>query len=430
MLVLRMVLQGAVSMRAASRISGLICEYTGGHRFDGLSHTTVQNYLLRAGLDQIENATETSDNRFWIMDHMIAAGSLKCFVILGIDADVYAGLDRPLQHQDVDVLALIPTEVSNGAIVNEQLTELALRRGVPKAIVRDSGSDLKKGVDLFQETFPQTVSLDDIVHLVCRLLWKLINKSDRFSTYRQACCACANKVRQISLAHLKPPRPKTKARYMNLDPEIRWGRRALWLLDRVKAGNLNERQRQRLDSQAVVEQLGWLEAYRADLEQWSELSTLGQECCRVVRRCGYSSVTPGVLKGSLGPGKSAVGEVFIAELVTVVDQQCSLCPADGSRWLGSSEVIESLIGKGKRLLGTSQNNNSLTGQILAIAASTVDLSITALRVSLSRCRIKNLRSWIKDHIATGIHVARREDLQDPDDGTKVAQCQIAAIPTF
>jgi hypothetical protein len=39
-LVLKMVIEGAISMRAASRISGLICEFIGGHRFDGLSHAT------------------------------------------------------------------------------------------------------------------------------------------------------------------------------------------------------------------------------------------------------------------------------------------------------------------------------------------------------------------------------------------------------
>ena len=60
MLVLKIVIEGAVSMRAASRISGLICEFIGGHRFDGLSHATVQNYLLRVGLDQISNVTDAS----------------------------------------------------------------------------------------------------------------------------------------------------------------------------------------------------------------------------------------------------------------------------------------------------------------------------------------------------------------------------------
>ena len=117
-------------MRAAARISGLICEFIGGHRFDGLSHATVQNYLLRVGLDGIENSVDPCSDRIWIMDHMIAAGSLKCFIVLGIRAATLARLDRPLEHRDVDVLTLIPTEVSNGAVIDDQLRELAGRRGV------------------------------------------------------------------------------------------------------------------------------------------------------------------------------------------------------------------------------------------------------------------------------------------------------------
>jgi hypothetical protein len=79
-LVLRIMIEGAVSMRVASMISGLIYEFFGGHRFDGLSHATVQNYLLRVGLDQLSHVADASCwDRVWIMDHMIAAGSLKCF---------------------------------------------------------------------------------------------------------------------------------------------------------------------------------------------------------------------------------------------------------------------------------------------------------------------------------------------------------------
>jgi hypothetical protein len=93
-------------------------------------------------------------------------------------------------------------------------------------------------------------------------------------------------------------------------------------------------------------------------------------------------------------------------------------------------VIESLIGKGKRLLGTSQNNNSLTGQILSIAASTVKFSVATLAESLGRCRIGHVQTWLKDQIQPGTHIARREDLSDPEAGIKLAQTKIAAIPTF
>lgn len=417
-------------MRAASRISGLICEFIGGHRFDGLSHATVQNYLLRVGLDQIDNANDACPDRVWIMDHMIAAGSLKCFVVLGISADAFARLDRPLEHRDVDVLTLIPTEVSNGPVVNDQLSELAQRRGVPLAILSDCGSDLKKGVEMFQQTHPKTISLNDIVHLASRLIWKRLGKEDRFGQYRQACCRCANKLRQNSLAHLKPPRPKTKARYMNLDPEIRWGRRALWLLDRVRSGDLTDRQSQRLDRQEVETQLGWLDEYREELEVWTQLCEIGQASCTVVRRCGYSRETVAELKAALGPGTAPAGQELIAEITSMVEQQCVRCQDHSGRLPGSSEVIESLIGKGKRLLGTSQNNNSLTGQILSLAASTVTLGARTLTESLRRCPIFHVRAWLKENIKAGIHAARSEDLTTPECGTKLAQAEIATTPIF
>lgn len=429
MLVLRVVIEGAVSMRAASRISGLFCEFIGGHRFDGVSHATVQNYLLRVGLDQISKVSDSScSDRVWIMDHMIAAGSLKCFVVLGIRAETFSRLECPLQHSDVDVLALLPTEVSNGAVVHAQLKEISKRVGVPLAILNDCGSDLKKGVERFQQDHPQTISLYDIVHLASRLIWKRLRKEDRFSQYRQACCQCANKLRQSSLAHLKPPRPKTKARYMNLDPEIRWGRRALWLLDRVRGGNLTARQQARLELQGVEAQLGWLEAYREELGVGTQLCEVGQASCTVVRRYGYSGETVSKLQATLGSSTTPAVQELITDLTLVVEQQCTRCENQELPLPGSSEVIESLIGKGKRLLGTSQNNNSLTGQILSIAASTVKFSVTSLAESLRRCRISHVQAWLKDNIPSGIHVARQEDLLDT--GTKLAQTESPTIPNF
>jgi hypothetical protein len=427
---MKLVFEGAVSMRAASRISGLICELTDGHRFDGISHATVQNYVLRIGLDRIQQANDNFSDWIWIIDHMIAAGSLKCLVVVGIRAEVFAKLDRPLEHGDVDVLALQPTEVSTGAVVKKQLTELAMRRGVPRAILTDRGSDLKLGIELFRQEHSATISLYDIVHLTSRLIWKQLSKETRFSKYRQACYQCANKLRQSALAHLKPPRPKTKARYMNLDPEIRWGRRALWLLDRVRRGELNDRQRKRLDRDLVQAQLGWLEDYRGELETWTELCQIGQASCSVVRRLGYSQGTLQELKATLATGRTADVKQLIQEVTSLVEQQCDSCKDYPGSLPGSSEVIESIIGKGKRLLGTSQNNNSLTSQILALAASTATLTATSLLNSLKRCRISHVKSWVREHIKEGIHVARREDLVDSQEGTKAAQRAAAASPSF
>ncbi len=392
---------------------------------------TVRCRIICFGLaNSIDQAIKLCPDRIWIIDHMIAAGSLKCLIVLGISSQEFARLDRPLEHHDVDVLALIPTEASTGTVVNDQLDALARQHGVPSAILTDRGSDLKKGVELFQQWHPETIPLHDIVHLVSRLIWKRLEKENRFSDYRQACCHCANKLRQSPLAHLKPPRPKTKARYMNLDSEVRWGQRALWLLDRVRGEALTDRQRQRLKRDEVELQLGWLDDYRGELAEWMEMITLGQTCCVVVRRCGYSGETLAPMRTSLGSGTTPAAQELTLEILSAVEHQCQQCEGYPHKLPGSSEVVESLIGKGKRLLGTSQNNNSLTGQILSMAASTIQLTTDKLKEILDRCRLRHVRDWLKSNIRPGIHVARQEDLTDADDGIKVAQFQMATTPNF
>jgi len=180
----------------------------------------------------------------------------------------------------------------------------------------------------------------------------------------------------------------------------------------------------------VEAQLGWLEEYREELGIWTQLCEVGQASCTVVRRWGYSGKTVSKLKAALGTSEIPVVQDLITELTLVVEQQHARCESQEGRLPGSSEVIESLIGKGKRLLGTSQNNNSLTGQILSIAASTAKFSTSTLAESLRRCRIGHVQAWLKDKIQPGIHVARREDLSDPESGIKLAQPQFAATSTF
>ncbi len=161
---------------------------------------------------------------------------------LGNPLQDFQQLDRPLRHNDLTVLELRTVEQSNGSVVQAQFESLATKYGVPLAILCDAGSDLKLGMRLFQERHSSTISSYDIVHLVSRKVEKIMNSTPQWDEFRKACCTCANALRQSKLAHLKPPCPRAKARYMKFGREIRWAARALWLLDRVQSGKLTEQQ--------------------------------------------------------------------------------------------------------------------------------------------------------------------------------------------
>ena len=101
-------------------------------------------------------------------------------------------------------------DITTGQVVKQQFDELASKNGVPVAILSDAGSDLNKGTRLFQAEHPEVVPLYDIKHLASRAVEKIMKNQEQWESFRSTCTKCANAVRQSKLAHLKPPRPKTK----------------------------------------------------------------------------------------------------------------------------------------------------------------------------------------------------------------------------
>jgi len=125
-------------MRAAARVGDVLAQISQRVPFEEPCHTTIQNFILRIGLYLIEHHDLQRNDWIWIIDHTIGAGTTKCLVVLGIERSKYQQLGHALGHRDVETLALIPVEQSNGAIVHQQLKELTDRCGVPLGVLSDT----------------------------------------------------------------------------------------------------------------------------------------------------------------------------------------------------------------------------------------------------------------------------------------------------
>ena len=428
---IRFVLEGAISMRGASRICGIINNIAGRNPFEYPSHTTVQNFILRVGLYLLRRNNQQHDDWIWIADHTYSIGTLKVFVVLGIRLSNFSSLGRPLQYQDLTVLLMLSVESSNGTIVQQQFKELAEKTGNPIAILSDAGSDLHKGTELFQADHQDVISLYDIVHLVSRKIEKIMKPDETWDAYRQACCACANAVRQSTLGHLKPPKPPTKARYMNIDREVRWGARAVQILDRVRLGNLNERQKQRLPLKIMVAKFGWLGEYRDAINQWELLSLTGRQVISEVRRHGYGPTTVDAVQCVAKSTTDPTCKQFVESVIATIKPMTEASSRFG-RLPSSSEILESLIGKGKRLLGgtSAGTTNSLTGQLLAMVACTTQITPSLVRTALAACPIASLRSWIKGKFGNSLHYTRSLDLTPTPAEQNLRKPKPVAIPDF
>lgn len=422
------VLQAATSLRSAASVFRIVQQNMEGECEADVSHTTIRNLILRIGLYEISRPRPLTNDWIWIADHTIQAGTTKCFLVLGIRQADYLALQRPLEHQDMDMLALIPVETSTGPVVHRQFTELAARCGVPLAILSDRGSDLKKGVELLQQDHPDVIGVYDVVHLVSRLLDKILKSDAQWPEFRKDCRVCANAVRQSNMAHLKPPKPKTKARHMNVDREISWGARTLSLLNDARSGRLSATQRRDLPLPLLEEKFAWLDRYGSALKRWEELSRVCQQTCSIVRRFGYDGRLAERLRSSLPCGESEAAKTLVSQVVNFgTETAASIGSAD--RIPGSSEVIESLIGKGKRLAGRN-GSSGMTAQVLSMAAAVTSPTRDFVSNALQQIGIKQLQKWTAKFLPKSLQSKRQRDLPHMKSEQNLRKPITASTPNF
>jgi len=150
------------------------------------------------------------------------------------------------------------------------------------------------------------------------------------------------------LACLAPPAQRSKARYMNVDVLVEWANRSLTLLDRRKAMAAAG-----LKASSVEKKLGWLR---------KELLQFVHEEARQARK--------------------------------------------GERLLGSSEVLESIIGKFKHVAG-ERGQHGLTGMVLSIGALVGRQAVATVEAAMNEITNHAVWNWCRSHLGPTVQSLRR-----------------------
>jgi hypothetical protein len=399
-LFLQMVVKAATSFRGAAavlKLCGPHWPYAGGIP----CWNSGRWWLLRVGLFELCREKPRADDWVWMMDHTIQLGPWKCLVVIGVRLSSWLEDRRPLRHEDVALLNLTPMEHSSGEQVHEQLQAVVETTGVPLAVLSDGGTDLKRGMELLHQDHPKVQHVLDLKHTHALLLKRELEKDDRWGSFVTKANQTKLGVTQTALAFLNPPGLKTKARYMNLDSLVSWGVRALAYLDHPR-----DFPEQKIDRKKLRAKLGWLRRYRRALRGWSELLSLVKTVETHVHREGLYPGISEALKQPLPPLVStAAGRRFQdAQLRFLAEQSRPLAP--GRRMLGSTEVLESIIGKYKRLQSTHAKGG-MTAMLLGIGAIVGKKSEVVLAQALQTIRTQDVVTWCRNALGPTIASQRR-----------------------
>jgi hypothetical protein len=358
--------------------------------------------LFRLGYFKLTRPKEQADDWVWTVDHTVQLGAEKCLVILGIRLCNLPAPGSCLSQEDVEPIALFPVKQSNGEVVFQQLEDTIPKTGVPGEIIGDKGSDLKSGIEKFCQKHQETCYVYDVKHKTAAVLKHELQKDEAGLEFSQLAAQTRRKVQQTSLAALAPPNPRTKARYMNVNILIQWGGNTLTFFARQQKEASSE-----FDPEQLEKKLGWIARFRELLEEWEEPIQLITVTESFVRKQGLyrdSSLELGELLTIL-PRRVRTKKVRVQLLAFVAEESLKAKPKE--RLLGSSEVIESVFGKLKRL-EQDQAKSGFTGLLLGVSAMVSTTTGDVVQKALETVPTKAVLAWCTENIGQSVQAKRKE----------------------
>lgn len=147
----------------------------------------------------------------------------------------------------------------------------------------------------------------------------------------------------------------------------------------------------------LYKKLGWIYEFSEKLKDWKILVDIVETGSNYINFVGLFKNTHKDLEDELSEftANESFGHISKELVLFVKKQEQNL--SDDSRYLGSSEIIESVIGKYKGLQ-RDQVKGGFTGMLLGLAASVSDFSMDTVQKAISTVSTKKVWHWVKDKV--------------------------------
>lgn len=386
------------------------------------SFSSVRKWLGRVGLYELQRKKEYRQDWLFIIDLTLELGSSKGLVILGVSqqhlVEQVLPQERALEHRDVELLALEVMQSTQGKLIEEKLEELTKQVGQPVQILSDHGSDLKKGIELYQQKHQEVIYTYDVTHGMALLLKHELATDERYQSFLQQCHQCRQQLQQTELAFLLPPAQRSQCRYFNVEKLINWARKLLdapWetlveLVPTLEPVPLTQR---------LKDKLGWLIDYQEELDSWAQMVNLTRTLETQLKLCGLNRKSLSIFEQQhLATGINSRLELFQQQILDYLATESSRIQ-QGQTLLATSDVIESLFGKYKHF--SSRCPLKEMGQmLLTIPLSTMTLTASVVKQALETVRGLDLQAWSAQVFGQSLLSKRKTLFSVPPDNTKIA----------
>lgn len=394
-----------LAYRQAAKVLETLWGYLGVSKTWKLSkpphYSTIRLWVLRNAFAQLNAPVEPADEWALLGDATCAVGVTQCFMVLGINMkDWKTREDRTLSHSDVRVFEVCPTSRSTGDTTCGAFEEATRRvKGQVVMLLSDQGTDVKRGGKLYTKMHPEVCHVFDIPHKLSGLLEKDLGKNEIFLEFAKKLNHTRRLVAQTELAALMPPSQRGKGRFMNVALYLNW---PLKIQEAKRENRLVD-----ISEERFQKYFGWIDKYMPFIELWKQKVDVTETIKDIVRKKGLSQQVFKELEQLLSERQSADFEVqqFRNLALKCIEEESNKLNA-GQIVPGSTEVLESIFGKFKYLIG--QGVKEITGNSLRLVGlAGPHPSVSETKRFLEQCSTMDLKAWISNKVGPSLQSLRR-----------------------
>lgn len=350
-------------------------------------YQTLRTWMQRLGIARQQTVKKRKD-WIWLDDLSIQVGRETFMAIVGIPK---AKLPRPGQAiclDDLSPLALKPIaggwdKEKVGTIYQQTIEKF----GQPIAAVTDGADELRTPYKSLENEGNPIRLIRDVKHFLANLMKKTLSDTG-FHEFSTTAYGTHSKIQQTELGHLAPPMCKQKARFMNLEPLLNWGRMILWQFQHPESDG-----RKGITNDRLEAKLGWIRDYRHALEQWGQLQDIVSATLKRTNRFGLHKQCASELHSELQPlAKSNISRKFLDQIIGFIScQEEQLKGLD--RLPCSTEILESAFGKFKQL-EKQHAHGGFTHLLAAFPTLLKPVSVSEVIRSFAIVKIKDIDHWV------------------------------------
>lgn len=373
------------------------------------SYLTIRQWFLKVGLFELRQPKERRDDWLFLIDTTWGQGQKKCFVILGIPYQIWQQKlhnHQCLQYQDVTVLDIDVLETTNHQIIAQKISHLSDLVGPPLQIISDHGPDIKTGIELYLNHFPQVIYTYDFTHQVALWLKHSLSNNQLFQQFSQQSHLTRSQIQQTSLSFLIPPKSHYKARYHNVDILIQWGLNVLRYWDKQDFSRISPQHH--IGKNQFLSRLGWLLDYRAELSLYNDMLSVFQAAFQLLIHQGLhqnSLQDWQQLSSQFSPSPWIKDSIDLVSNYLIFESQ-KIPP--NHIFLAVSDILESLFSKSKIVSSSAPYSEVNEIMILSLILSTTQFNPERILDAMNSIDTITLNLWIDKIFGQSMAAKRKQ----------------------